>query len=147
MINYSAVSRSSLAGMGDSMLTAPRLAISNQVSFRSSSTLTLVVISSRPIFTIIIITAVPYILHFTIPVIRASRTVTITPIVIAITAIVFTWSVVPTTATRRSRGSPAGGTLPTSSRRGRSTITARIEPPRCRRRGTRPLIRLSATEP
>lgn len=118
--------------------------ISNWSWFLSSSTLTLVVIPISPIFAIIIVTAVPYILHLTIPVIRASRTIAITPIVIAFTAIVLTGSILPTT-TRRSRGSAtAGGALTTSSRRRLSTITARVKPPRCRRRGTRPLSRLSA---
>ena len=103
------------------------------------------VISISPIFAIIIITAVPYILHLTIPIIRASRAVTITPIIIALPAVVLTRSIVPTAATRRGRGSPtAEGALTASSRRSRSTITTRIKSPRCRRRGTRPLNQLSA---
>lgn len=103
------------------------------------------VISISPIFAIIIITAVPYILHLTIPVIRASRAVTITPIVITLTTVILTGSIVPTAATRRGGRSPtAQGALTTSSRRSRSTITARIKSPRCRRRRTRPLNRSSA---
>lgn len=117
--------------------------ISNWSWFISSFALTLVVISISPIFAIVIITAVPYILHLTIPVIRASRTITITPIVIALTAIVLTGSIVPT-ATGWSRGSAtAEGALTTSARSGLSTVTARVKPPRCRRRGTRPLSRIS----
>lgn len=127
------------------MLTEKRRAISNRYWFRSYSTLTLVVISISPIFAIIIITAVPYILHLTVPIIGASGAVAITPIVIAFTAIVLTWSIIPTTASRGGWGSStAEGALTTSSRRSRSTITARVKSPRCRRRGTRPLTRMSA---
>lgn len=143
LIVYSAVSSSSWFGIGESMETRgpiQRLAVYNYIdSNQFDRTLAIITVS---IFTIIIITAVSHIFHISI--LWTPRAITVTSIIITITSIVFAGRIISTAATWRRRRASSARRAITATTGSWPTITPRVEPPRGRGRGARPLNPISA---
>ncbi len=116
----------------------------SMISLLDQHNITFVSLAIGPVLAVVIVAAITDIFHLTISVIRASRAVTVTSLVVTVTTIILSRRVIAAAATRwRWRTSTSRRTLTTTTRSW-STITSRVKAPRCRRRSTGPLVELLA---
>ena len=95
------------------------------------------VVSIGTIFSIVIVTPVTHILHFTISIVRTPGTITVSPIVVA--AVIFAGRVIAATRWSWTTSSTARRTTTTW-----TAVTTRVKAPRGRGRSTSPLWRVLA---